>query len=192
MNNLMLAEDSSVKELTLFNHQNKDNKTPQSAKDFIFRKVSPQLACELNSIWHSILPQIHWSNVVRNTHYVCFVALYDGRFYAVAIWSSPVAQNRFANGKEMLELRRLAISKNCPKNTASRMISQNIKTIKRDMPEIKRLISYQDTEVHLGTIYKASGWEKATKTAYIPWDNEKRKRSESQIKSEKIRWERWL
>ena len=87
---------------------------PDSPKQFSFPVIRAQTACLLNELWHSRLPIIDWSNVVRNTHYVCFAAEYQGEFYAVGIWSSPVAQNRFKNGKQMLELRRLAISAEAP------------------------------------------------------------------------------
>ena len=112
----------------------------------------------LNELWHSRLPKIHWSNVVRNTDYICY-AIYSGDMVCgVGIWSSPVAQNRFANGREMLELRRLAIANDAPPNTATRAISLMQDDIKKAMLDIKRLISYQDTSVHKGTIYKASNW----------------------------------
>jgi len=36
-------------------------------KDIIIEECKAQLACLLNEVWHSRLPRIHWSNVVRNT-----------------------------------------------------------------------------------------------------------------------------
>jgi len=67
-------------------------------------------------------------------------------------------------------------------------LSIMIKLIRRKFPDIKRLISYQDTDVHKGTIYKASGWEIGAQTPYTSW-NKTRKRNKSQSKSTKIRWE---
>lgn len=143
----------------------------------------------LNELWHSRLPIIHWSNVVRNTHYVCYAIYYGDLICGVGIWSSPVAQNRFKNGKEMLELRRLAIANNAPKNTATQSISFMQKDIKKNMPDIKLLISYQDTDVHTGTIYKASNWTMGAETPFIDWSTSKRKRSTIQSNAPKIRWE---
>lgn len=163
---------------------------PTSPLEMIVREIRPQNACRMNALWHSRLPIIDCSNVTRNTHYVCYGAYFDNICLAVGIWSSPVAQNRFKNGKKILELRRLAISEKCPKNTASRMISVMIKLIKKKMPEITRLISYQDTEVHTGTIYKASGWHIGNETAFVDWNN--RDRNLPQSKANKIRWERSL
>jgi len=57
-----------------------------------------------------------------------------------------------------LELRRFAIAPDAPKNTASRVLAIMRTFIKRNRPEVCRLVSYQDVEAHAGTIYKASGW----------------------------------
>lgn len=162
---------------------------PTSPLQFRIEIIKVQLACQLNQKWHSRLPLIHWSNVVRNTHYVCFGAKYDERWYAVGIWSSPVAQNRFKDGKQMLELRRLAICGDSPKNTATRMIAIMIRMIQRKFPDVKRLISYQDTEVHLGTIYKAGGWKVSGESKGISWTTKNRQRNKEQTLAKKIRWE---
>lgn len=162
---------------------------PTSPLQLKIVEIKSQLACELNEKWHSRLPKIHWSNVVRNTHYVCYAAEYDYKYYAVGIWSSPVAQNRFPDGKKMLELRRLAICGDAPKNTATRIMSIMIKLIKKKFPEINRLISYQDTEVHSGTIYKAGGWKVGGESAGISWTTKNRQRNKEQTMAKKVRWE---
>lgn len=162
---------------------------PTSPHQFKIEVIRAKVACDLNKRWHSRLPEIDWSNVVRNTHYVCFGAKYKGEWFAVGIWSSPVAQNRFADGRQMLELRRLAIAPQAPKNTASRMISVMTKLIKQKFPDIKRLISYQDTEVHTGGIYKASNWQVGGESAGISWTTKTRNRNKEQTLAKKIRWE---
>jgi hypothetical protein len=58
-----------------------------------------------------------------------------------------------------MELKRMAISDDAPKNTASRMISYMVRDIRKGFPSVPRLISYQDPAVHSGTIYRASGWQ---------------------------------
>ena len=146
-------------------------------------------ASALNAKWHSRLPAIHWSNIVRNTHYVCYGIYLGAECVGVAIWSSPVAQNRFADGKKMLELRRLALSDRCPKNSASRVISIMVKLIRRKFPDVVRLISYQDTAVHKGTIYKASNWKPAAETAFVSWTTKTRARRKDQATGKKVRWE---
>ena len=142
---------------------NKDNIF--SPKEIVIEDCRAQIACMLNELWHSRLPKIHWSNVVRNTHYICFAFFWKEAVIGVGIWSSPVAQNRFKNGKELLELRRLALSDVCPYNTATYVLSQMIKAIKIKFPEIKKLISYQDTKVHSGTIYKAANFKEVGRTS---------------------------
>ena len=162
---------------------------PTSANQLFFSRTNVHRACELNRIWHSRFPEIHWSNVVRNKDYVCFVGEYDAVAYAVAIWSSPIAANRLKNGDTTLELRRMAIAPDAPKNTASRMLGFMRKFIIKSHPHIHLLISYQDTDVHKGIIYKASGWEIASKCKGTSWTNKKRTRNEEQSLSDKVRWE---
>lgn len=183
----MSADDVRVA-LPLFQEES-GGATPTSAHQFTIKEIKVQAACKLNAKWHSRLPLLDWSNVTRNTHYVCYGALYKGEWYAVGIWSSPVAQNRFKAGSEILELRRLAISANCPKNTASRMIGIMVRLIRKRYPNIKRLISYQDTEVHTGTIYKASGWKNTAESAGTSWTTASRSRNKDQTTSKKVRWE---
>ena len=161
-----------------------------SVKDIEVQETRAQVACMLNELWHSKLPNIHWSNVVRNTHYICYALKYKQAIIGVAIWSSPVAANRFHDGKKLLELRRLALSDVCPKNTASFVLSYMVRDIKKRFPELIRLISYQDTEAHLGTIYKAANWTQApTQIPLLDWTTSTRKRTSLQSTANKIRWE---
>ena len=161
----------------------------KSPKEIEIEECSAQLACLLNGIWHSTLPKIHWSNVVRNTHYVCYVFKYKGALLGVAIWSSPIAANRMRDGRHILELRRLALSNACPKNTATRVLAKMIKRIKVKFPDINKLVSYQDEDAHLGTIYKAGNWRVAKQVPLMLWNTKTRKRNDLQSHSNKIRWE---
>jgi|TARA_R100001460_G_scaffold315_1_gene1601 hypothetical protein len=160
-----------------------------SVKDIKIEETRAQIACMLNEIWHSRLPKLHWSNVVRSKHYVCYVFKYKEAIIGVGIWSSPVASNRFKKSSSMLELRRMALSNVCPKNTASFTISKMIKEIKIKFEDITRLISYQDKDVHNGTIYKASNWFVASEVPLLEWNTKTRKRNKLQSNSKKIRWE---
>ena len=161
-------------------------KTP---RDLEIKEIHPKVASRLNNLYHSRLPKIPVSNIIRNTHYVCYGLFYGSKAVGVAIWSSPVAQNRFTDGKQILELRRLALNEECPKNTASWSIAKMVKLIKQKFPDITRLISYQDTMVHQGTIYKASNWVAANETEFISWTTEERERNPDQATGKKIRWE---
>ena len=163
--------------------------TPTSALQLRVSKCNVHRACALNAIWHSRFPKIDWSNVVRNRDYVCHIAELDDIAYAVAIWSSPIAANRLTDGETCLELRRMAISDDAPKNTASRMLGIMRRMIAKEMPHITRLISYQDTDVHAGTIYKASGWTAVACNKGMSWTNESRERNKEQSMAAKVRWE---
>lgn len=166
-----------------------DNKIIKTKEVVTIKECRAQVACMLNELWHSRLPIIHWSNVVRNTHYACYAIYCGDLICGVGIWSSPVAQNRFKNGKELLELRRLAIADDAPKFTATMSISYMQKDIKNKFPDIKKLISYQDVSVHTGTIYKASNWVIGAETGFIDWSTKTRKRNTTQSDAPKIRWE---
>lgn len=169
-------------------HAEYGGSNPTSARHLLINKCSVKTACELNRLWHSRFPIIDWSNVVRNQDYVCFVAEYSNIYYAVAIWSSPICAHAFKNGKEMLELRRMAIASDAPKNTATRMLMVMRRSIFKSFQHIKTLISYQDTEAHNGTIYKAGGWTPVSRSGKPTW-NKSRIRSNPQSFSDKIRWE---
>jgi len=171
--------------------------TPTSPLQFKIVEIGVRRAQILNQQWHSRLPIYRTGSCLNAS--ICFGAIFENHFYAVAIWSTPVA--RLLPQKEWLELRRLAIAPTAPKNMASRMISIMVKVIKKKFPSVNKLISYQDTEVHLGTIYKASGWvigkEHSGGTWYRPNSHNKsgtpRKRPDlNKATGPKIRWEKTL
>ncbi len=117
-------------------------------------------ALELNAAWHSKLPRLP-ASVVRGMgpRHVCYAATHEDGIYGVGIWSDAIAANRMRlPSKCILELRRLAIPEYSPKYTATRMLGRMARRIKIDFPEVHRLISYQMTDTHNGTIYKAANW----------------------------------
>ena len=184
----MICGDSSIAEQLSF--QSADGGAiPTSPLQFDIEVIDVHTACRLNATWHSRLPVIEWSNVVRNRHSICFGARYEGDLHAVAIWSSPVAANRMTNGRQALELRRFAIAPTAPKNTGSRMLSVMKLLIHRAMPDVSWFVSYQDTEVHTGTIYKAAGWDLIGESAGVSWSNKTRIRNKEQSMATKARWE---
>jgi hypothetical protein len=160
---------------------------PTSALHLRFAATSEAVFKTLNSAWHSRLPQI------GNSHFrVCYVADCANVIYAVAAWSNPVA--RFLPQREWLELRRFAIAPDAPRFTASRMLGWMRRDIVSRFPEVTRLISYQDLEVHKGTIYKASGWKQAENftpraRGWIGWGTRPRKGRTNQAVAPRMRWE---
>lgn len=131
-----------------------DIELPGSARQLEIVEINVALASELNKLWHSRLPLYRTGFCLYAT--ICFAAIFKNVYYATAIWSNPVARNLPQH--EWLELRRLAISPDAPKYTATRMLSKMQKTISNKFPEITTLVSYQDMDVHKGTIYKAGNW----------------------------------
>lgn len=162
-----------------------DGSTPISPLQLEINQVDRKTFIALNELWHSRLPSC--TNCFEG---ICFAAFYKNIYYAVAWWSKPIASNRLKDGKSIYELRRLAIADDAPKNTASRMISIMSRQIRRKLPNIKKLISYQDTAVHDGTIYKASGWTNGAETKFVSWKNRKDFNRTDQSTSNKVRWER--
>ena len=160
---------------------------PMSPLQFEIKIIDIDKTIQLNKYWHSRLPII--SNA-KCGDTISFGAIYKNIYFACAIWSRPIA--RAYNNCGYLELRRMAISQDSPKNTASRMIKIMTNIIKKQMPEIVKLISYQDTEVHTGTIYKASGWVIGGYKKNIGTGWNTRPRRKMQTASDKIRWEKQI
>ena len=159
---------------------------PISPKNMVCVEIHIDFAMKLNAEWHSRLPETEKSNLLRNKHSAFFGAVYEEHCFAVAMWTSPVA--RKINDGQTLELRRLAIAKDAPKCTATWMISRMQKQIKLKFPEIKKLISYQDTEVHSGTIYAAANWTAENVSTGGQWCAPSRYRKTVQTDAPKVRW----
>jgi hypothetical protein len=162
---------------------------PTSALQLRIGKIAPRTAMTLNRLWHSRLPEISNWRMCEG-----YGAEFGNVYYAVALWSVPCNQNLFKMG--CYELRRLAIAEDAPRNTASRMLSVMRRQIEKSHPEVNMLVSYQDTAVHVGTIYKAAGWKCRGKThqgGACGWSNNVRFRAESNGKepllSGKVRWD---
>ena len=121
------------------------------ARHLIFERCPKKHAVALVREWHSRLPNCQsgpW------THAFCgHLGLVT---YAVALWNNPSGR---CLPPQWRELRRMACAPDAPKNTPSRFLGWMVRWFKANAPEHERLISYQDTEVHTGTIYKASGWQ---------------------------------
>lgn len=164
--------------------------TPTSPLQLHVGRISEDLAIDLNLLWHSRLPVIAKSNILRTKRNLCLGAEYLGIWYASIILSDPVA--RAFNDKPWMELRRMAIAPDAPPNTGSRLLKVIVSIIKRRMPEVEKIISYQDESVHCGTIYKAAGWN-PTFVGGTSWNNKVRKRIDGPAAgSPKTRWEKAL
>lgn len=90
---------------------------------------------------------------------------YNEKLACVIVYSRPSGKNLAksiwdgGNDYNTLELIRLFSFDWCPKNIESYCISQSIKRLKKDMPEVKVLVSYADSSAgHIGYIYQSSNW----------------------------------
>ena len=161
--------------------------TPTSALQLHLDVIDFGQAKQLNKLWHSRMPRLG-TGAIDNQPFLCFAAEFDGRYYATAIWSNPVARNLPQD--IWLELRRLAIAPDAPRNLASRMLRVMTLLIRRFRPHVRRLVSYQDTEVHTGSIYRAAGWTRTMLNKDGNWDRPSRSRPKAQSNAAKYRWEK--
>ncbi len=171
-----------------------EGSNPISSHQLHIKEIDRYVARNLNRLWHSRLP-IYDTGFCLNS-LVSYGAFFEGNIYAVAIWTNPVAAALPQH--KWIELRRFAISPRAPKNTASRMLSIMRKLIHLKFPSVKKLISYQDTEVHKGTIYKASNWKIGNIHKGGSWNrpnsknlngNPRTRPDRNNAIGEKIRWE---
>jgi hypothetical protein len=126
---------------------------PTKASELTVEPCPIAHARELTMLWHSRLPKVQkgpWMHAFR--------AHWHGYTYGVALWHNPSARTLPAH---WLELRRMAVAPDAPHCTASRMLGQMTRWFRVHRPTAERLISYQDAEVHTGTIYNAAGWHRA-------------------------------
>lgn len=149
--------DSSMAERSLL--QEKDSgSNPTSPLEFKIIEIEMRVASDLNREWHTLLPRTDLGNLLGGNTSVAYAAEFDGFFYAVAIFSQPIIR-AIAKDGQTIELRRLAICKGAPKNTASRMLKVCRKLVAEKYPAMRKIVSYLAIDVHQGTIYKASGWK---------------------------------
>lgn len=182
----MNARGESIRAMHPLFQEGQGGSIPTSPLQMRVERIDYRTAKELNQAWHSRLPRIGDPPGTTNAM-VSFGAMLEAKVYAIAIWSHPV--NRSLPQIEWLELRRMAISSDAPKNTASWMLGVMARLIRKQRPEITTLVSYQDMTVHAGTIYKAAGWQPTTTKNYSSWNNATRKRPACQAVSDKQRWE---
>ena len=168
-------------------HSGDSGSIPTSPLQMWVEPISFDFALELNGAWHSRLPKMG-VGCVKRMPFPCFAATYEGKIYAVAIWSNPVARN--LPQKEWLELRRLAHSPEAPKNTGSWMLSVMCQILHQTRPWLTTFISYSDMDVHKGTIYSAAGWVKTAVNKDGNWTRQSRPRPAAQSIAAKQRWEK--
>jgi hypothetical protein len=179
----------SIRAMRPQNQAGEGGSIPTSALQLWIERIDTELALSLNAEWHSSLPRLGRGAV--RIPYLSYAARGHGRIVAVGIWSNPVA--RLLPQQEWLELRRLAIGPDAPRFTGSRMLSVMARLIRRSLPRIKALISYHDTSVHCGAIYRAAGWQMDAVTRGKDWRNASRPNRPPAVSvAPKVRWIKYL
>lgn len=121
---------------------------PERASELCLRRCPADIARVLIAEWHSRLPKTQ-----RGPWKIAYVAHYQETAFGAALVHNPSARTL---PSDWLELRRLAVAPDAPHCTASWMLAAITRDLRGDGP---RLISYQDKDVHTGTIYRAAGWK---------------------------------
>lgn len=133
--------------------------------------------------------QWHYSGYCQPQNMLNFAVWFENRVVGVVQYGVPCGANRMTNGKITLELIRLALCPDCPKNSATRVMSVCEKIIKKVYPRYKYLVSYSDDSRHIGTIYKAGNFKNIGKTEGNDWTNRPgRERSKNLSKTVKTKW----
>lgn len=111
-----------------------------------------------------VVKKYHYSKSVCNNSQLSFIVKYKG-FIEGAIQFGPSIDSRRVSSSlgldfgETIEINRMALSDNLPKNSESRVIGFCIRFIKKNYPKIKAIISFADAcQCGDGTIYRASGF----------------------------------
>lgn len=136
--------------LPLFYQAPTSNSTEMRARHLCFEPCSAAHAVPLVWRWHSRLPRCQWGPWTQ-----VFRGHIGDKTYVVALWNSPSARTLPSQWRE---LRRLAAAPDAPRNTNSRFLGWMARWFITHVPACDKLISYQDTAVHTGTIYRAAGW----------------------------------
>lgn len=195
---MIMGGDSVIAAYPQSNQVEGGGAIPTSPLQLQIIEIDRYKARDLNALWHSRLPIYRTGFCLNST--VSFIAVFADRYYATAIWTNPVARNLPQD--TWLELRRFAIAPDAPRFTASRMLKVMALLISRKFPRIQKLISYQDIEVHNGTIYKAAGWlENPSHHKGGTWNRPNSRNANGRPRTrpdlnnatgEKVRWEKLL
>ena len=106
----------------------------------------------------------HYSKSINGVKITqCFRVDCEERLVGAALFGqlSTTAWKKFGKKEShVLELRRLVLLDRCGKNSESRVIGYCIRWIKKNLPNVKIIISYADPMYgHSGVIYKAANFE---------------------------------
>ena len=147
---------SSTVEQSLFQVED-GGPTPTSPLQLQLKEISKLTAKRFYKRWHYL----------GDTGFISTInygAYFDGELVGVISYGCPNATemkgyfDRF-HQKGWWEIKRLAMTDNCPKNSESRFIAISLKLL-RKFNNVVGVVTLADSKVgHVGTIYKASGFK---------------------------------
>ncbi len=119
--------------------------------------------CTIQGV-RSFIEDNHYSKSINGVKITqCFSVDYEGELVGAVLFGqlSTTAWKKFGDTeKEVLELRRLVLLDKCQRNSESRVIGFCLRWIKKNIPEVKTVVSYADPMYgHEGVIYKASNFK---------------------------------
>ena len=151
-----LRADSSSVELPLFQVDDGGSQ-PTSALQLYFREISPITAAIAYKKWHYLGDQDFISQIN-------FGAYHNQTLEGAISYGPPNATDlkgywdRHTQG-QWWEIKRLVMSPKCPKNSESRFIAITMKML-RKLALVRGVVTYADDgQGHVGTIYKAAGFQ---------------------------------
>lgn len=112
-----------------------------------------------------IVERYHYSGKCTQNSQIHFGVFLNGKLegalqFGPSIDKRRMAQNLGIGFNESLELNRMALSDNCPKNSESRALGICLRMLKKNYPHLKIIISFADAcQCGDGTIYRASGFK---------------------------------
>jgi hypothetical protein len=112
-----------------------------------------------------IVERHHYSGKCTQNSQIHFGVFLNGKLegalqFGPSIDKRRMAQNLGIGFNESLELNRMALSDNCPKNSESRALGICLRILKKKYPHLKIIISFADAcQCGDGTIYRASGFK---------------------------------
>jgi len=111
--------------------------------------------CEFKDISH-IFERYHYKGKnMGGGISVCFKLVYKSEIVGGAVLGKPRHLKKYP---DCIDIRRMALIDECPKNSESYFLGKVVQWIKR-YTDYKRVLSYADASVgHKGTIYKASNF----------------------------------
>lgn len=128
------------------------------AKEIVVKVIPAKIANEF-------VKRHHYSGKVVPNSTLHFGVFLDGKLHGVMSYGPSINKKGTINlvkgtgWNEFIELNRMAFDDYLPRNSESRAISQSIKLIKKNAPQIKWIISFADgCSCGDGTIYRASNF----------------------------------